>query len=145
MHMPRGIPCRPQLLVCGGACSAVKSAAPFRPGCSCSLLRCCATNRKLLPTSLQPPAGSPPLPHLEGAAAVWVDALLHRGLEAGQHHALHVGVGQGQDVLQALVPGAKVAQAALWGGGGGEEGRRGGGGGGGRQPIRAEAVRGGFC
>mmetsp|Transcript_5358 Transcript_5358/g.11748 ORF Transcript_5358/g.11748 Transcript_5358/m.11748 type:complete len:224 (-) Transcript_5358:1632-2303(-) len=47
---------------------------------------------------------------LEGAAAVGVDAALHGPLEALVDDALHVGVGQVQHVVQALVPGVEGAQ-----------------------------------
>ena len=49
--------------------------------------------------------------HLEGLPAVCVGARAAPVQDARQHHALHVGSRQGQQVVQALVPGLEGPQA----------------------------------
>jgi hypothetical protein len=41
--------------------------------------------------------------------AVRVDAAVHRAVEGRVGHALHVGVGEGEDVVEARIPGLEVA------------------------------------
>ena len=49
--------------------------------------------------------------HLERLPAVCIRARIAPLQDARQHHALHVGACQGQQVVQALVPGLKGPQA----------------------------------